>query len=283
MSLRDNSIPVTFTTDGGVVVFDHTTRCYFEQVNFKAATRAEVTAAPQRHGSYRDPGYKEGGLLTGEVRLYGDGALLHQNRTMLERALNACLDGGGVMTWLPQGSSTRQRLDDLYLDDYDFKGDGSSLIASIQLGCDKAFSEDADATVVDSAALTETGGGFTIPLTIPFTLTASSGGDLSVTNTGSFYAYPVLRAYGPIVDPHVINQTTGERLVFEGSISSGDYWEIDMHAQTVKLNGVQSITALDVAASTWWKCGFGTSALQLAGSGFTAQTFLRAYMRSAYG
>ena len=283
MSLRDNSIPVRFDTAGGIVTFDPNTRCYFEAVNFKAAMRSDVTAAPQRHGSYRDPGYKEGGLLTGDVRLYGDGPLLHQNRVMLERALNSCMDGGGVMSWLPQGTNTRQRLDDLYLDDYDFKIDGSSYLVSISLGCDKAFSEDETATTTDSAALTETGGGFVIPLTIPVTISASSGGDLTVTNVGSFYAYPVLRAYGPLIDPSIINQTTGERLNFEGSIASGDYWEIDLHAQTVKLNGTTSITALDVSTSTWFHCGFGATALQLSGSGFTSQTFLRAYMRSAFG
>lgn len=283
MSLRDNSIPVTLEAPGGVAVFDPATRVFFEDVNFKATTRTDVSVAPQRHGSYRDPGYKEGGLLTGEVRVYGDGALLHQNRVMLERALNSCLAGGGVMSWLPQGSNTRQRLADLYLDDYDFKIDGSSYIVSVQMGCPKAFSEDETATVVDSAALTETGGGFVIPLTIPVTISASSGGDLTVTNEGSFYAYPVLRAYGPIIDPSIINQTTDERLNFTGSIASGDYWEIDLHAQTVKLNGTTSVTALDVSTSTWFNCGFGATALQLSGSGFTSQTFLRAYMRSAFG
>jgi hypothetical protein len=283
MSLRDNSVPVTLTSDGGVVVFDPATRLFFEGVDFKASTRVDATAAPQRHGTYRDPGFKEGGLLAGEARLYGDGVLLHQNRTMLERVLNGCLGGGGVAAWLPPGGPARQYLTDLYLVDYDFKIDGSSYLVSIQLGASKSFSEDETATTQDSAALTETGGGFVVPLVLPITFTESAGGDLTVTNEGSFYSYPVLRAYGPIVNPTIVNQTTGELLTFVGSIASGDYWEVDLHAQSVKLNGTQTVRALNVAASSWFACGFGTTQLQLAGSGFTAQTLLRAYMRSAYG
>lgn len=51
----------------------------------------------------------------------------------------------------------------------------------------------------------------------------------SVTYTGDWRDYPVVRIYGPISSPVLTNSTTGEKLDFTGyTIGSADYYEIDL-------------------------------------------------------
>lgn len=286
--MRDNSVPYTLSGPGGVVVFDPVdpnSRMWVEDCTFNSGIRSEISDRPQAHGSYIDPGFKGGGVWASTVRIIGGGLTLETQRTRVVKVLNSLLgdSGGGTLRWCNQGSSTPQRLSNVRLLDENFKIDGGTLLAMMQLGSEKPFAEDETAVLADSAPLTASGGGFTIPLVVPFTLTPSSGGNLTVTNNGDFYAYPVLRIYGPIVAPRLTNVTLVKSLVWTGSIADGDYWEVDLFAKTVKLNGVTSVTSMDVASSDWFKCGIGDTILQLFGYNYSTSTFLRAYMRSSWG
>jgi len=73
------------------------------------------------------------------------------------------------------------------------KENNGTWLTHVQLITERPFAENATAIVYDSAALDTGGGGFVIPFTIPFTFTGSSGGTLTITNTGDFYMFPVLR------------------------------------------------------------------------------------------
>jgi len=65
------------------------------------------------------------------------------------------------------------------------------------------------------------------------------------TNRGKWYAQPVIRFYGLMISPTLTNQTNGQVIQINGSISNGDYIEIDMAAGTmVNSLGVDIFSAL---------------------------------------
>lgn len=289
--MRDNGLEYELTTPAGSMDFTRSASAVtrLKQISFGAQVRGSKSSRSQQHGARFEPSFKDGGVLSvmldvNPLRAASDAAI-EAARTEIIAHANELLDDDGVLGWTNRGGSTPLALTGLRtLTDPVFQVDGHAWRVLLLLESPRPFAEDASATVVDSAALSVGGGGFTIPLTIPFTFTASSGGDLEVTHAGDFkLAYPVLRAYGPITNPHVVNQTTGKRLVFEGSIAAGDYWEIDLFERSVLLNGVTKVRALDASRSTWWACVRGANDLQLAGSGYTSSTFLRAYMKSSWG
>lgn len=289
--MRDNGLEYTLTTEAGAlpITRDEDAVTRLREISFSSAVRESRSSRPSIHGVRINPAFKDGGVCAVTLRVdplkAANDAAIEAARTELVAASNAMLDSDGVLAWTNRGSVTPIKLSGLRTQtDVAFQVVGHQWQVLLLLESPKPFAEDATATVVDSAALTAGGGGFVVPLTIPFALTASSGGDLSVTHAGDFrYAYPVLRVYGPVTNPSVINQTTGKRLVFDGSIAEGDYWEIDLHARRVRLNGVTTVRALRASQSTWWACVRGVNALQLAGSSYSTSTLLRAYMKSAWG
>lgn len=289
--MRDNSRAYTMTNpaDDSTLTFDPTDNrclCWFEELEFSAQINSEVTSRAQSHGGYQDPGYKGPGYWSTTARIIGSDYALEQARTAYMRMVHSMLgeDGGGLVEWTPQGSSERLRLSGLQLvDGGDPKRDGSSYVVQSIFSTEKPFAESASATTLDSAALTAGGGGFTISLTVPVTFTASSGGDLVISNEGDWYSYPVLQMYGPLTTPVLTNLDTGQRLAWTGSIASGDYWEVDMFAKTVTLNGgTTKITTRDASQSDWFHCAMGDTNLALSGSGYSSQTLLRALMRNSW-
>lgn len=84
-------------------------------------------------------------------------------------------------------------------------------------------------------------------------------GATDVSNFGTAPTYPVVRIFGPVSGPWLTNETTGETLGFSDtlSIASGDYLEVDMGAQTARLDGSTDpadsrLGFLDFGGSTWW-------------------------------
>ena len=288
--MRDNSVEYTFTTPGGVFTFTRVDGAVtrLKDIAFNAQVRARISDRTQKHGARIRKPFKSGGTLNVTLQTRpenGSAAAVEASRSSLVRCVNSLMLGDGTLEWTNRGA-----VDPIVLSGLSLPSDLASSIQNagwmwnLQLASSKPFAEDATATVVDSAPLSAGGGGFTIPLSIPFTITASAGGDLEVNHVGDFpEAYPVLQAFGPLTNPILINQLTGERLVFDGSIAAGDYWEIDLWERTVTLNGSTPIRALRASQSTWWSVQLGVNPLQLAGSGYTSATKLRANMKSSWG
>ena len=83
--------------------------------------------------------------------------------------------------------------------------------------------------VAMSFGLTGGGTGWPIPWIIPWTIgTATLDQRVAVTYTGRHKTYPIIRIIGPITNPKITNETTGDVLFFDGiTISAGNYYEID--------------------------------------------------------
>lgn len=102
-----------------------------------------------------------------------------------------------------------------------------------------------------------------------------------VTNAGNVTAPLVMRLYGPVTNPRIGNETTGEVLEFDDlTIPEGEYVEIDTAASTILLNGDPALSRFDRvnwAVSTLWQLPPGTSVVRYYPETFTvpAQAELR--------
>ena len=89
-------------------------------------------------------------------------------------------------------------------------------------------------------------GGLTWPATWPATWDGVvSSGTLTVENEGNFTSYPTFRVYGPLPDLLLSLPSTGEQLGVDlaadgESLAEGEWLEIDMRRQSVKLMGTAS-------------------------------------------
>lgn len=75
-------------------------------------------------------------------------------------------------------------------------------------------------------------GAFKFPLTFPIVFGASAiNRDIALTYGGSWPAYPQIDIRGPIQNPAVQNNTTGEELSLTATIDDGDVVRIDLNPQ----------------------------------------------------
>lgn len=98
-------------------------------------------------------------------------------------------------------------------------------------------------------------GGLRWPLTWPLDF---SGGqpDLGagvIVNEGTKSTPPWMRLDGPITNPVIANESTGEELRLTYTLPAGQWIELDASDHSILLNGQTDIySALNFAASQWW-------------------------------
>jgi hypothetical protein len=93
------------------------------------------------------------------------------------------------------------------------------------------------------------GAAFVVPMVVPHTVGATSiDQSVAFNYIGTWISHPQIRIVGPLNDPVIYQQTTGEKLDFTGSsIANGEYWDIDTRygRKTVTDNsGTNQIAAL---------------------------------------
>ncbi len=135
------------------------------------------------------------------------------------------------------------------------------------------YSQTLNARTATGAASTT---GATFPWTFPVSFGAGSGALLtvSVTNAGNFNSPPVLRVYGPVVNPAIKNLTTLEDLTFANlTLGAGEWVEVDMNLRTaVKNDATNQYSRILFPGSEWFGLIPGSNTLELrAASGGTTQ------------
>lgn len=125
------------------------------------------------------------------------------------------------------------------------------------------------------AAGASTSAGFTSPLLSPLSSGASPVGQLIVQNLGNAGAPPIITIYGPITNPVVKNQTTGDQLAFTYTLAATERLEIDSSQRTITLNGTTNrYSALDFVNSTWWDLQPGNNDIRFSATSFTSPASL---------
>lgn len=128
-------------------------------------------------------------------------------------------------------------------------------------------------------------GGLVFPLTFPLGFNGAVGqAQLSVTNEGTIATPPVLVVTGPVLNPIIDNDTTGQSIYTrECDLSAGVTLAFDVAARSVVLGGTTSRPDLiDVSLTDWFYLPPGQNLLRLRGSGMSAGvTELAVTFRSA--
>jgi Siphovirus-type tail component, C-terminal domain len=122
------------------------------------------------------------------------------------------------------------------------------------------------------------GTGWVIPWVIPWTLGASIlDGSTVIDYPGNWLSFPTIRITGPITDPVITNDTTGEKLDFTGTtIASGHYYDIDLRYgyKTVKLddgtNEIANLTSDSDLAT--WHLEPGSNSISASGTAISGNT-----------
>jgi hypothetical protein len=68
----------------------------------------------------------------------------------------------------------------------------------------------------------------------------ATAGAYTITNLGAAPTKPVLTLVGPLTNPTLTNETTGEELELTYTLGSGEILEVDFDAATILLNGTAS-------------------------------------------
>lgn len=124
------------------------------------------------------------------------------------------------------------------------------------------------------------GGGtaWDIPWEIPWTLgTSTLDTSYAIDYLGTWESFPTIRIVGPVANPVITNETTGEKLDFTGTtIGSGDWYEIDLrygHKTVVDESGANQISKLTTDSDlATWSLHPGTNSIHAAGGSIDANT-----------
>lgn len=95
-----------------------------------------------------------------------------------------------------------------------------------------------DNTIISgSCGLPNPTSGATFPATFNLSFGASSGGTFSLNNTGAYTTAPYFTITGPVTNPVIQNQTTGQQIKLNITLAASDTIGIDCQSGTVTLNG----------------------------------------------
>lgn len=113
------------------------------------------------------------------------------------------------------------------------------------------------------------GGGVNFTLSFPLEFPTSTASHLELVNGGNFPSPPVLTIQGPVEDPSVDNDTTGETIDLRYIMGANDVIVVDVGAREITLNGAERPDLLRVQDSTWWELAAGTNQIRMRGTGMS--------------
>ena len=110
-------------------------------------------------------------------------------------------------------------------------------------------------------------GGVIYPVTYPVQYGGSSGGSVIASNAGNAAAYPVVQLYGPMINPAIYNDSTGEAIRLNLTLVAGDVVTISMKNRTVLQAGTNKLGAL-VQGSKFWAIPPGNNTLRVSADSY---------------
>ncbi len=140
---------------------------------------------------------------------------------------------------------------------------------------------------IESASATTTtltlpqSSGVLIPALFPLQFGASSGGTGTVTNAGTAAAYPTITLQGPLINPVIVNETTGERMALILTLGASDTVVIDMARRTIVQGGGTNRMGARAAGSTFWALQPGDNTLRFGADSYDVGQAILTH-RSAY-
>lgn len=249
--------------------------------------RQVVRVRPSAHGSLNDTRYTEGRLIVLDGRVFSTSsfaAATSEFRTVAGAALETLDEGAALLKWSEDGGLALQSLVKLHgeLDPPVEVGPNVLAYQAQFFAADpRAYSQTLSTST--GGTLTTSPGGWVAPETPPIVFSISAGGTAAVNNAGNRPTPPVFRVYGQCVNPQILLVGTTSRIALTGTVSAGDYLEVDVAARSITVNGTSSaLNFLDAANTTWFELPKGISTIQLLAPTFDTASRVDVLYRSAY-
>lgn len=202
-------------------------------------------------------------------------------------ALVGVLTGPGVRTlrWLRRGRTEEEQALCTIAGGPDDPSEGFALTVrwavTLESADPRVFSAVLSSAQYDPTA-SLSGGGAPMPLVFPLVFSTTTATELFVTNGGNAPTPPTLTIRGPVANPAIDNDSTGESILIRYTLGSADVVQIDVSTRRTYLNGSLRRDLVETAGTTWWELQPGENAVRLRGSGMVpGQTSLTASWRDA--
>lgn len=125
-----------------------------------------------------------------------------------------------------------------------------------------------------------TGGGGTVPATVPMSLNPDTGGKLFAVNSGNGIFYPTVRISGSVTNPALRNVTTGKELDFAITLASGEYIDIDFKRKTITDN--YGSNRYSIVTGDWWFIQPGTNEIRFLAGTYDASAIANVKYRDSW-
>lgn len=127
-------------------------------------------------------------------------------------------------------------------------------------------------------------GGLGFPLDFPIVFIGDGSSTLAAVNDGNIDTPPVFTITGPVVNPIIDNEMTGESITTKSlSLSAGEVMEIDVGARVARLlpGGTSRPDLIDSSLTTWFELAPGTNSIRMRGTGMSSGSTLLAVAHRA--
>lgn len=110
------------------------------------------------------------------------------------------------------------------------------------------------------------GTGVVFPLVFPLVFAGVATTHLTVENSGNFSTPPIFTVSGPVTNPIIDNDTTGESIQTSGlTLAAGETIVIDVGRRVLEVAGVARMDYLDAGNTEWFELSPGSNDLRLRG------------------
>jgi hypothetical protein len=121
------------------------------------------------------------------------------------------------------------------------------------------------------------------PETDPETSALNVAGQQSVFNAGDAPTWPRFRITGPITNPVLLNNSSGQQIVLSYTLAAAEYLDVFPQRGRILFGGTADrYSAYQFTTSAWWQLGAGTNDVRLLASAYSAGAQAQVFWRNAW-
>lgn len=238
----------------------------------------------ERDGRVLGPSFMNGrsGTITGFFDANLTPTVIAGRESKLKRASRA-LRADGTLRWTPPNDSTPRQLRFRRQDGPRVTGRRPKTF-QLTLECGDPFALGSTLqtlTITAGAAAGEVGisDPFRDPISSPLNPTAQQ----TVQNAGDAPVWPYFRITGPITNPVLLNNTSGESVVIAYTLNAGEWLDIYPERGAVLAQGTADrYGSVDFVQTSWWQLQPGSTDVRLLASTFSSPAALTINWRNGF-